>query len=190
MLQKHNFPINYTLRVQAYELFRLSNISRMVTKRLSSCCSSHLAAAKHALFSPQRSQVEALLLQRLWFQVNQGVLKKVEPLCPAARCSRRTRLPFGFPFQIIRVLPERHPSRSYAAELERRFRDAEGVFVQSHPVEVGSGRTVCSGEQTRLLSEAGPSGEGTGSSITARCHIDPIYRNWGGMAAQLTTECD
>lgn len=40
------------------------------------------------------------------------------------------------PFQIIRVLPERHPSRSYVAQLERRFRDAEGVFVQSHPVEV------------------------------------------------------
>lgn len=39
-------------------------------------------------------------------------------------------------FQIIRVLPERHPSRPYAAELERRFQDAEGVFVQSHPVEV------------------------------------------------------
>lgn len=40
-------------------------------------------------------------------------------------------------FQIIRVLSERHPSRSYAAELERRFQDAEGVFVQSHPAEVG-----------------------------------------------------
>nr|WAB71032.1 interleukin 34 [Takifugu obscurus] len=86
---KHYFPINYTIRVHAYEVFRLSNISRM------------------------RPQVEVLLLQQLWFQVYQGVLKK-----------------------IIRVLSERHPSRSYTAELERRFQDAEGVFVQSHPVEV------------------------------------------------------
>uniref|UniRef100_A0A3Q3W468 Uncharacterized protein n=1 Tax=Mola mola TaxID=94237 RepID=A0A3Q3W468_MOLML len=86
---KHNFPINYTIRVHSYEVFKLSNISRM------------------------RLQVEGLVLQRLWFQVNQGILKK-----------------------IIRVLPERHPSRSYTAELERRFRDVEGVFVQSHPAEV------------------------------------------------------
>ncbi|XP_010741880.1 interleukin-34 [Larimichthys crocea] len=89
---KHNFPINYTIRVHHNEVFKLSNISRM------------------------RLQVEGLddlVLQRLWFQVNQGVLKK-----------------------IIRVMPERHPSRPYAAELERRFRDAEGVFVQSHHAEV------------------------------------------------------
>nr|XP_046250567.1 interleukin-34 isoform X2 [Scatophagus argus] len=86
---KHNFPINYTIRVHSYEVFKLSNISKM------------------------RLQVEGLVLQRLWFQVNQGVLKK-----------------------IIRVMPERHPSRPYAAELERRFRDAEGVFVQSQPTEV------------------------------------------------------
>ncbi|XP_059190467.1 interleukin-34 isoform X2 [Centropristis striata] len=89
---KHNFPINYTIRVHHEEIFRLSNINRM------------------------RLQVEGLdelVLQRLWFQVNQGVLKK-----------------------IIRVMPERHPSRPYTTELERRFRDAEGVFVQSHPAEV------------------------------------------------------
>lgn len=42
----------------------------------------------------------------------------------------------NFTFQIIRVMSERHPSRTYTAELERRFKDAEGVFVQSHPAEV------------------------------------------------------
>lgn len=31
VFQKHNFPVNYTIRVHAYELLRLSNISRMVT---------------------------------------------------------------------------------------------------------------------------------------------------------------
>ncbi|XP_068595079.1 interleukin-34 [Brachionichthys hirsutus] len=86
---KHNFPINYTIRVHSYEVFKLSNISKM------------------------RLQVEGFFLQRLWFLVNQGVLKK-----------------------IIRVMPLKHPSRPYAAELERRFKDAEGVFVQSHPTEV------------------------------------------------------
>ncbi|XP_039665006.1 interleukin-34 [Perca fluviatilis] len=89
---KHNFPIDYTIRVHQKEVFKLSNINRM------------------------RLQVEGLdelILQRLWFQVNQGVLKK-----------------------IIRVMPERHPSRPYATELERRFRDVEGVFVQSHPAEL------------------------------------------------------
>ncbi|KAM4619375.1 interleukin-34 [Polymixia lowei] len=88
---KHNFPINYTIRVHSEEVFKLSNISRL------------------------RSQVEGLeelVLQRLWFQVNQGVLKK-----------------------ILRVLPERHPSRPYTFELERRFKDTEGVFVQAYPSE-------------------------------------------------------
>ncbi|XP_056273078.1 interleukin-34 [Pseudoliparis swirei] len=89
---KHNFPINYTIRVHHKEIFKLSDINRM---RL------------------QVEQLDALVLQRLWFQVNQGVLKK-----------------------IIRVMPKRHPSRPYTTELERRFRDAEGVFVQSHPTEV------------------------------------------------------
>uniref|UniRef100_A0A8C5EZ61 Interleukin 34 n=1 Tax=Gouania willdenowi TaxID=441366 RepID=A0A8C5EZ61_GOUWI len=85
---KHYFPINYTVRVHHEEIFKLSNISKM-------------------------DGVDELVLQRLWFQVNQGVLKK-----------------------IIQVLPKRHPSRSYTAELERRFKDAEGVFVLSHPAEV------------------------------------------------------
>lgn len=48
-----------------------------------------------------------------------------------ARCNKG-----NLSLQIIRVLPDRHPSRSYTAELERRFRDVEGVFVQSHPAEV------------------------------------------------------
>lgn len=77
VFQKHNFPINYTIRVHVYEVFRLSNISRMVTKHISSCCSSNLSPAEELPFSPQMSQVEALVLQRLWFQVNLGVLKKV-----------------------------------------------------------------------------------------------------------------
>uniref|UniRef100_A0A3Q2QV04 Interleukin 34 n=1 Tax=Fundulus heteroclitus TaxID=8078 RepID=A0A3Q2QV04_FUNHE len=89
---KHNFPINYSIRVHHEEIFKLSNISKMKLKV---------------------EGLDELVLQRLWFQVNQGVLKK-----------------------IIRVLPERHPSRPYTAELERRFRDAEGVFVHSHPAEV------------------------------------------------------
>ncbi|KAM9854739.1 interleukin-34 [Aulostomus maculatus] len=88
---RHNFPINYTIKVHQREVFKLSNISRM---------SLHMEG------------LDKWVLQKLWFQVNQGVLKK-----------------------IIRVLPERHPSRPYAAELERRFRDAEGVFVQSHQAE-------------------------------------------------------
>lgn len=31
MLQKHNFPINYTVRVHHQEVFKLSNISKMVS---------------------------------------------------------------------------------------------------------------------------------------------------------------
>ncbi|XP_028442111.1 interleukin-34 isoform X2 [Perca flavescens] len=53
---KHNFPIAYTIKVHQEEVFKLSNINRM------------------------RLQVEGLdelVLQRLWFQVNQGVLKKL-----------------------------------------------------------------------------------------------------------------
>lgn len=88
---KHNFPVNYTIRVHYEEVFKLSSINRM---RLNI------------------EDLDELVLQMLWFEVNQGVLKK-----------------------IIRVMPERHPSRPYTAELERRFRDAEGVFVQSHPAE-------------------------------------------------------
>lgn len=84
VFQKHNFPINYTIRVHAFEVFRLSNISKMVTKRISIWCSSNLSPAEELLFSLQRSQVEALVLQRLWFLVNQGVLKKVGT--PPSRC--------------------------------------------------------------------------------------------------------
>ncbi|XP_075998515.1 interleukin-34 isoform X2 [Genypterus blacodes] len=86
---KHNFPLNYTIMVHYEEVYKLSNIGKM-----------------------RRQGVDDLVLQRLWFQVNQGVLKK-----------------------IIRVLPKRHPSRPFTAELERRFKDVEGLFVQSHPSE-------------------------------------------------------
>ncbi|XP_034540910.1 interleukin-34 [Notolabrus celidotus] len=89
---KHNFPINYSIRVHHNEIFKVSSIGKM--KLLV-------------------EGLDELVLQRLWFQVNQGVLKK-----------------------IIRVLPERHPSRPYTAQLESRFRDLEGVFVHSHPAEV------------------------------------------------------
>ncbi|XP_054631280.1 interleukin-34 isoform X2 [Dunckerocampus dactyliophorus] len=89
---KHNFPVNYTIRIHREEVFKLSNISKM---RL------------------QMEELDELVLQRMWFLVNQGVLKKIS-----------------------RVLPERHPSRSYTAELEWRLRDAEGVFVELHPAEV------------------------------------------------------
>ncbi|XP_059917012.1 interleukin-34 isoform X1 [Gadus macrocephalus] len=88
---QHNFPINYTIRVHYEEVFKPSNISRLKLKI---------------------NNLEMFALQRLWFHVNHGILKK-----------------------ILRVIPERHPSRRYGAELERRFRDAEGLFVQSHPSE-------------------------------------------------------
>ncbi|XP_029008466.1 interleukin-34 [Betta splendens] len=89
---KHYFPINYTVRVHHKEIFKLKNIHRM------------------------RFRVQGLddfVLQRLWFQVNQGVLKK-----------------------ILRVLPERHPSRPYTAELASRFNDVEDIFRQAHGPEV------------------------------------------------------
>lgn len=89
---KHNFPIEYTIKVHNREIFRLSNISRMKLRT---------------------EELNDLVLQRLWFQVYQGVLKK-----------------------ILWVLPTRHPSRPYTAELERRFKDAQAVFMQSHPAEV------------------------------------------------------
>nr|XP_061812926.1 interleukin-34-like [Nerophis lumbriciformis] len=60
----------------------------------------------------QVDDLEELHLQRMWFLVNHSVLKR-----------------------IIRVLPERHPSRPYTTKLERRLQDAEGVFVESHPPE-------------------------------------------------------
>ncbi|XP_054631284.1 interleukin-34 isoform X5 [Dunckerocampus dactyliophorus] len=53
---KHNFPVNYTIRIHREEVFKLSNISKM---RL------------------QMEELDELVLQRMWFLVNQGVLKKV-----------------------------------------------------------------------------------------------------------------
>lgn len=120
--QKHNFPINYSIRVYREEIFKLSNISRMVRitnlpptrsdvdinvykKRkkkqwgrfmhvmLNPPVKSLAPSDWHAwvfsihaelntfLSSLQRLKVEELddlVLQRLWFQVNQGVLKKVQ----------------------------------------------------------------------------------------------------------------
>lgn len=89
-------------------------------------------------------------------------------------------------FQIIRVLPERHPSRSYTAELERRFRDAEGVFVQSHPAEVSWSSHIwttaelnsSSNEAIQLVNEFPSDGKGTGYFTGAGCHNDPVYQNW------------
>lgn len=54
----------------------------MVTTQTRAAAAAHIWVRLKALsssFSPQRSQVEVLLLQQLWFQVNQGVLKKVGP---------------------------------------------------------------------------------------------------------------
>lgn len=85
-LQKHNFPINYTIRVHSYEVFKLSNISRMVniTSVILLWCTSYDTNIcpfqwmfQETSFSNQSVQVENLTLQRLWFQVNQGILKKV-----------------------------------------------------------------------------------------------------------------
>lgn len=85
-LQKHNFPINYTIRVHSYEVFKLSNVSRMVniTSVILSRCTCYDTIicpfqwmSEESSFSNQSLQVENLTLQRLWFQVNQGILKKV-----------------------------------------------------------------------------------------------------------------
>ncbi len=108
VLQKHNFPINYTIRVHHNEIFRLSNISRMVKVMILLIVDSfscpvrghgeedssddychmillHVTDLHNLIYlllpsTHQRLQVEELdelVLQRLWFQVNQGVLKKV-----------------------------------------------------------------------------------------------------------------
>lgn len=85
-LQKHNFPINYTIRVHSYEVFKLSNISRMVNITnvillWCICYDTNICPfqwmSQETSFSNQSLQVENLTLQRLWFQVNQGILKKV-----------------------------------------------------------------------------------------------------------------
>ncbi|KAJ8371420.1 hypothetical protein SKAU_G00114480 [Synaphobranchus kaupii] len=82
---KHNFPINYTIRVHYEEVFRVRNISKL-----------------------NRTQdLEAQDLQELWLVINQEVLKKV-----------------------LRVLPERHPSRKYVSDLEHLLRMVEQVFQQ------------------------------------------------------------
>ncbi|KAJ8271925.1 hypothetical protein COCON_G00107840 [Conger conger] len=85
---KHNFPINYTIRVHYEEVFRVHNISRLNRTR-----------------EPDPPKLEARDLQELWLLINQEVLKKV-----------------------LRVLPERHPSRKYVSDLENLFRQIEQVF--------------------------------------------------------------
>ncbi|KAG7468695.1 hypothetical protein MATL_G00145770 [Megalops atlanticus] len=65
---KHNFPINYTIRVHYEEVFRVSNISRLKARI-------------------KGVQVEDL--QELWLLVNQEVLKKVVGVLPERHPSRR-----------------------------------------------------------------------------------------------------
>lgn len=80
---KHNFPINYTIRVHYVEVFRVHNISLL----------------------NRTEELKARDLQELWLLINQEVLKKV-----------------------LRVLPERHPSRTYASDLENLFRIIQQLF--------------------------------------------------------------
>ncbi|KAG5848528.1 interleukin-34 [Anguilla rostrata] len=82
---KHNFPINYTIRVHYVEVFRVHNISLL----------------------NRTEELKARDLQELWLLINQEVLKKV-----------------------LRVLPERHPSRTYASDLENLFRIIQQLFLQ------------------------------------------------------------
>ncbi|KAI1890029.1 hypothetical protein AGOR_G00169010 [Albula goreensis] len=83
---KHNFPINYTIRVHYEEIFRVHNISKLKARV---------------------QGLETRDLQELWLLVNQEVLKKV-----------------------LRVLPERHPSRKYTSDLEQLLRMVQQVFQQ------------------------------------------------------------
>ncbi|XP_012994443.1 interleukin-34 [Esox lucius] len=79
---KHNFPINYTIRVHYEEVLRLSNVTRL------------------------RVRVEEEKdLQDVWLLINQEVLKR-----------------------LLRVLPERHPSYKYTADLEDLFRKVQQLF--------------------------------------------------------------
>lgn len=85
-------------------------------------------------------------------------------------------------FQIIRVLPDRHPSRPYTAELERRFRDVEGVFVQSHPAEVSWSSHIPTAADINSLTnkpihpvnEFSSQGKRASYFTEDGCHIDSI----------------
>lgn len=85
-------------------------------------------------------------------------------------------------FQIVRVLPDRHPSRSYTAELERRLRDVEGVFVQSHPAEVSWSSHISTAAEINSppnnlihpVNEFSSKGNRASYFTEDGCHIDPI----------------
>ncbi|XP_064808068.1 interleukin-34-like isoform X3 [Oncorhynchus masou masou] len=101
---KHNFPINYTIRVHYEEIFKLCNISRLLFLLLSRFPLRHFIS----VLSLQRVRVVDLEegdLQGVWLLVNQEVLKR-----------------------ILRVLPERHPSYKYTSDLEDLFRKIQQVF--------------------------------------------------------------
>lgn len=92
---KHNFPLNYTVRVHYEEVFKPSNISRL------------------------RSQVEGLVdidLQEVWLLVNQEVLKRILGVLPERHPSYRytfrlqdlfMKVQQVFPSPEERDLPER-----------------------------------------------------------------------------------
>lgn len=93
-LQKHNFPVNYSIRVYRQEIFKLSNISRMVRNSNTQpgsvwtwFCGGWCVQGSSLtilFFFLKRVKVEGLdelVLQRLWFQINQGILKKVNVTC-------------------------------------------------------------------------------------------------------------
>ncbi|KAJ7998196.1 hypothetical protein DPEC_G00220080 [Dallia pectoralis] len=94
---KHNFPINYTIRVHYEEVFRLSNVTRLRMR---------------VVEEESVVKVEEVDLQDLWRWVNKEVLKK-----------------------LLRILPERHPSYKYTADLEGLFRQVEQVFPDSNERE-------------------------------------------------------
>uniref|UniRef100_A0A8C9RGR5 Interleukin 34 n=1 Tax=Scleropages formosus TaxID=113540 RepID=A0A8C9RGR5_SCLFO len=66
-LQKHNFPLNYTVQVRPQEVFRLRNISKLMS---------------------MVPDLEIGDLQELWLLINQEVLKKVLQILPERHPSR------------------------------------------------------------------------------------------------------
>ncbi|XP_048825267.1 interleukin-34-like [Brienomyrus brachyistius] len=67
-LLKHNFPLNYTIRVRPQEVFRLHNINKLKAKV---------------------PDLKLRHLQHLWVMVNQEVLKKTLRILPERHPSRR-----------------------------------------------------------------------------------------------------
>lgn len=115
-LQKHNFPIDYTLRVQHEEVLRTANVTRLVS---SPGTLSDIGGAGRGggglrprgshpppppPLVPQRDgKVSEASLRYLWFHA----------------CSQAV-------LHILEVLPEKHPSRGYTQELSQLL-DALGV---------------------------------------------------------------